>query len=116
MTILTIGFATPLSSLFTHGDNGLLDLTSSGMRLYGISFLLAGLNIYASSFFTSLNDGLVSAVISFARTLVFQVIAILVMPILFGTTGIWLSIVVAEVLAIIVSIVCLIVKKKKYRY
>ena len=116
MTILTIGFATPLSSLFTHGDKGLLDLTSSGMRLYGISFLLAGLNIYASSFFTSLNDGLVSAVISFARTLVFQVIAILVMPILFGTTGIWLSIVVAEVLAIIVSIVCLIVKKKKYRY
>ncbi len=67
-------------------------------------------------YFTSLNDGLISALISFARTLLFQSICILVMPNLFGTNGIWLSVVVAETLALIVSIACLITKKKKYRY
>jgi len=116
MTALTEVLATPLSSIFTNGNEELLQLTVGGMRLYGISFLICGINIFASSFFTSLNDGLISALISFARTLLFQVVTILVMPIWFGTTGIWLSVVVAEVLALAVTVVCFTTSKKKYKY
>ncbi len=116
MTALTEVLARPLSSIFTNGDTELLDLTVNGMRLYGISFLIFGINIFASSFFTALNNGLVSALISFIRTLFFQVITILIMPVLFGITGVWLSVVVAEVLSLIVSVVFLITQKKKYKY
>lgn len=116
MTALTEALSLPLSKIFVGYDAKLLSLTSDGMRLYGLSFLIFGINIFASSFFTSFNDGLISALISFARTLLFQSICILVMPNLFGTNGIWLSVVVAETLALIVSITCLITKKKKYRY
>lgn len=116
MTALTEALSLPLSKIFVGYDAELLSLTATGMRLYGLSFLIFGINIFASSFFTSLNDGLISALISFARTLLFQSICILVMPNLFGTNGIWLSVVVAETLALIVSITCLVTKKKKYRY
>lgn len=116
MTALTEALSLPLSKIFVGYDAELLSLTATGMKLYGLSFLIFGINIFASSFFTSLNDGLISALISFARTLLFQSICILVMPNLFGTNGIWLSVVVAETLALIVSITCLITKKKKYRY
>lgn len=116
MTALTEALSLPLSKIFVGYDAELLSLTATGMKLYGLSFLIFGINIFASSFFTSLNDGLISALISFARTLLFQSICILVMPNLFGTNGIWLSVVVAETLALIVSIACLITKKKKYRY
>lgn len=116
MTILTETLASPLCKIFVGYDRELLTLTVKGMRLYGLSFLICGINIFASSFFTSLNNGLISAVISFARTLLFQTITILVMPILFKINGIWLSVVVAECLAVIVSVLCLIFNKKKYRY
>lgn len=116
MTILTETLASPLCKIFVGYDRELLTLTVKGMRLYGLSFLICGINIFASSFFTSLNNGLISAVISFARTLLFQMITILVMPILFKINGIWLSVVVAECLAVIVSVLCLIFNKKKYRY
>lgn len=116
MTALTEALSLPLSKIFVGYDAELLSLTATGMKLYGLSFLIFGINIFASSFFTSLNDGLISALISFARTLLFQSICILVMPNLFGTNGIWLSVVVAETLALIVSITCLVTKKKKYRY
>lgn len=116
MTALTEALSLPLSKIFVGYDAELLSLTATGMKLYGLSFLIFGINIFASSFFTSLNDGLISALISFARTLLFQSICILVMPNLFGTNGIWLSVVVAETLALTVSITCLITKKKKYRY
>ena len=116
MTALTKALSLPLSKIFVGYDAELLSLTATGMKLYGLSFLIFGINIFASSFFTSLNDGLISALISFARTLLFQSICILVMPNLFGTNGIWLSVVVAETLALTVSITCLITKKKKYRY
>lgn len=116
MTALTEALSLPLSKIFVGYDAELLSLTATGMKLYGLSFLIFGINIFASSFFTSLNDGLISALISFARTLFFQSICILVMPNLFGTNGIWLSVVVAETLALTVSITCLVTKKKKYRY
>lgn len=116
MTALTEALALPLSKIFVGYDAELLSLTATGMRLYGLSFLIFGTNIFASSFFTSLNDGLISALISFARTLLFQSVCILVMPKFFGTNGIWLSIVVAETLALTVSVTCLITKRKKYHY
>ena len=76
----------------------------------------AGINIFGSGFFTSLNNGLISALISFLRTLVFQVATILVLPLIFGLKGIWFSMVVADVLACIVTITFLIKFRKKYRY
>lgn len=116
MLVLTEVLAKPLSSIFVGYDKELLDLTTNGMRLYGLSFLIIGINIFASSFFTALNNGLISALISFIRTLVLQIITIIIMPILLGINGIWLSVVVAEALAVIVSIICFITQKKKYNY
>ncbi len=116
MTGLTEALASPLSSIFVGYDGELLDLTVNGMRLYGFMFLVCGMNIFGSSFFTSLNDGFISALISFARTLLFQVVTILVMPIWFGLNGIWLSVVVAEALALVVTILCFVFKRKKYQY
>ena len=78
--------------------------------------MLAGFNIYASSFFTALNNGLISALISFGRTLVFQIFSVLILPIFFGINGIWSSIVVAETLALVLSGVCLVKNRKKYHY
>ncbi len=116
MTILTELLSAPLSKIFVGYDADLLALTTNGMRIYGISFLVCGINIFASSFFTSLNNGIISGVISFARTLLFQVICILILPALVGVNGIWLSVPIAECMAMIVSIVCLATKKKIYNY
>lgn len=95
---------------------GLLELTTLGMKLYSLSFLLCGFNIFGSAFFTALNNGIVSAVISFLRTLVFQVTAILVLPHLLGMNGIWLSVVAAEIAALFVNAFFLVKNRKKYQY
>ena len=116
MTILTIGLARPLSAIFVSYDKELLDMTTNGMRLYGISFLICGLNIFSSAFFTSLNNGLISALISFMRTLVFQIICVYILPTFWGLNGIWLSITISEILSVILSILCLVLNKKKYKY
>ena len=105
-----------LSSIFVGYDKELYELTEHGFRIYAISFMLAGFNIYASSFFTALNNGLISALISFGRTLMFQILSVLILPIFFDINGIWSSVVVAEVLALVLSAVCLIKSRKKYRY
>ena len=97
-------------------DEGLRQMTQRGFIIYSISFMVMGLNIYASSFFTALGNGLVSALISFLRTLLFQVVALLVLPIFFGLDGIWFSIVAAEGVALFVSFGFLMVKRKKYGY
>ena len=109
-------FAKPLSMLFVGYDKGLMDITLNGFVIYSFSFLFAGFAIYGSSFFTALNDGLTSAVISFLRTLVFQVAAVLLLPLIWDIDGVWLSIVVAEAMAVIVNVFFLIVKKDKYKY
>ncbi len=116
MVTLTELLAGVMSSIFSHGDAELLELTTHGFRLYGISFALCGFNIFTSGFFTALNDGLVSAIVSFTRTAVLQVACVLIMPIWFELDGIWLSVVVAEVLALCVSFAFLIAKRKKYSY
>ena len=109
-------FAELLASIFVSYNADLLEMTTNAIRLYSISYLISGFNIFASSFFTALNDGFVSAVISFLRTLVFQIATILIMPEIWDLNGIWLAIVVAEILSLGVSAVFLICKKKKYEY
>lgn len=116
MLLLSQVLAYPLSAIFVSYDSELLDLTCSGFRIFSLSFLMAGFVIYGSSFFTDLNDGLTSALISFLRTLVFQVGAILLLPILWGINGIWLSVVAAEVMAVLVTVLFIFLKKNKYGY
>jgi putative MATE family efflux protein len=117
MLVLSIVLARPLSLIFVSYDQNLLDMTVRGFGIYSFSFLFAGLAIFGSSFFTALNNGLVSAIMSFLRTMVFQVVAVLWLPVLLGgIDGIWLSLVVAELLAAIVTTVFLICLRKKYSY
>lgn len=108
--------ASPLSAIFVSYDKGLFDMTVRGFFIYSFSFLFAGLAIFGSSFFTALNDGVTSAIVSFLRTLVFQVIAVLVFPMIWELDGIWLSIVAAEVMAVVVTVLFMIGKQKQYQY
>ena len=116
LTGIALALATPLATIFVGYDAQLLDLTARGLRLYSISFLFVGFNIFASAFFTALNDGLVSALISFLRTLLFQTAAVLLLPAVLGVDGIWLAIVAAEVTALGVSLSFLVGKRGKYHY
>lgn len=108
--------ASPLAKLFVGYDAELYELTVFGFRIFSLSFPFMGFAIYSSGFFTSLNDGLTSAIISFLRTLVFQVAAVIIMPIIYGIDGVWYSIVVAEIMAVALSVIFLITKRKKYHY
>ncbi len=116
MLFLSEGLAVPLSHLFAGYDPTLYQLSLRGFFIYSFSFLFSGMCIYGSSFFTALNNGLVSALISFLRTLLFQVAAVLLLPLMFGIDGVWLSIVVAEFSAFLVTLIFLIALRKKYRY
>jgi putative MATE family efflux protein len=113
---LGIALASPLSRLFVSYDAQLLDMTVKGFYIFAFSFLFAGFAIFCSGFFTALNDGLTSAVISFLRTLVFQIAAVMLLPLIFGIDGIWISIVVAELMAVVVGFGFLLLKRKKYQY
>lgn len=106
----------PLSLLFVGYDAGLLDMTIRAFTIFSFSFLFSGMTILGSSFFTALNDGLTSAMISFLRTLVFQIAAVCILPIFWGLDGIWFSIILAEVLAVLVTVLFLLGKRKKYHY
>ncbi len=108
--------ANPLSVMFVGYDKGLLGMTLHAFSIFAFSFLFAGFAIFASSFFTALNDGLVSALISFLRALVFQLAAVLLLPFIWGVDGIWFSIVAAEVMAVIVAGLFLLGKRRKYHY
>lgn len=105
-----------LASIFVSYDAGLLEITTNAIRIFATSYLISGFNIFSSSFFTALNNGFVSAVISFLRTLVFQIIMIFLLPLIWGINGIWLAVLFAEILALIVSVACLVVNRKKYEY
>ena len=106
----------PLAKIFVGYDDELFALTSSGFRIFALAFLFMGFGIFVSGFFTALNDGMTSALISFFRTLVFECSAILILPIFFKITGVWTSVVVAEFLAFLLGITFLIIKRKKYHY
>ena len=116
LTALAMALADLLSRLFVGYDAGLFALTSHAFRLFSWSFLLAGFNIYASGFFTALNNGGISAAISFLRTLVFQSASVLILPIFLDVDGIWWAITVAEVFAFLISVTFLLAKRGKYHY
>lgn len=116
MTALAWAFAGPLAGIFVGYDEELFAMTKHAFRIFAFSFLLSGANIFASSFFTALNGGAVSAAISFLRTLVFQVFSVLLLPLVLGLDGIWYSISVAELLAFAVSLIFLAANRRKYRY
>lgn len=116
LTILAIVLSSPLAKLFVGYDKELYELTRHAFRLFAYSFLLAGFNIFTSSFFTALNNGAVSAAISFMRTLIFQTSSVLILPIFLGVDGIWWAITVAEFFAFILSLIFLFAKRKKYNY
>lgn len=116
MFVLGQVLARPLAQVFVGYDKELFDITVAGFMIFSCSFLFSGFPILGSSFFTALSDGLTSALISFLRTLVFQVTAVLILPVFFKLTGVWMSVVVAEFLAMIATIIFLVAKKKKYGY
>lgn len=116
MTALAIGLSGTLAQIFVSYDEALMEMTRHGFAIYSAAFLFMGLNVFASSFFTALGNGLISALISFLRTLLFQVAAVLLLPLWFGLDGIWLAITTAELLALLVSVYFFIHEKKRYHY
>ena len=108
--------AYPLAMIFVSYSETLMTLTVSGFRIFALSFLFMGFAIFGSGFFTALNDGLTSALISFLRTLLFQVSAVLLLPLIFDINGVWISSVIAEVMAVVFSFLFMMIKRKKYRY
>lgn len=116
LTILARVLAAPLAKIFVGYDEGLYTLTCHAFRLFSFAFLFAGFNIFASSFFTALNNGLISAAISFLRTLVCQTSSVLLLPLLFDVDGIWYAITAAEIFATTISVIFLFAKRKKYQY
>lgn len=116
MTVSSLLLSVPLSTLFAGYDEGLYKMTLYGLRIFSFSFFMSGFCIFGSSFFTALNNGLASAAISFLRTLVFQILGVLILPIFFELDGVWYSMLVAEILALITTVIFLIRYRKKYNY
>lgn len=116
MFILSEILANPLANIFVGYDKELLDLTLRGFKIFSFAFLFSGFSIYGSALFTALNNGAISAFISFVRTIVFQIASVLILPLIFGIDGIWASIVVAEVMSVIITIILIIKMRKKYNY
>ena len=116
MLVMGEMLAKPLSYIFVGYDETLFDITLRAFMIFSFSFLFAGFSVFGSSFFTALNNGVVSAAISFLRTLVFQVAAILVLPAIFELDGIWVSTVVAETMAVFITGIFFIKMNNKYNY
>lgn len=108
--------AYPLAKIFVSYSDSLMDMTVHGFRIFSVAFPFMGYAIFASSFFTALNDGLTSALVSFLRTLVFQIAAVMLLPLIWHLDGIWVSVVVAEVAAVLFSAIFLLAKRRKYGY
>ena len=116
MFLLGQWLAGPLAAIFVSYDAALLELTTTAYKLYALCYLFMGFAIYASAFFTALNNGLVSALISFLRTLVFQVAAVIVLPLAFGIDGIWLSVTIGDALTCLVAATLMIALSGRYGY
>ena len=116
MTIIAEITSKLLASIFVSYDIELLEMTTNAIKIFSITYLISGFNIFSSSFFTALNNGLVSAVISFLRTLVFQIAMIFILPAIWGVNGIWIAVSISEILALIVSTIFLIINREKYQY
>ncbi len=115
MTGLSEALASPIIMLFGF-DGELFGMTLRGFRIYSVAFMITGFSVFGSSLFTALNNGLVSAVISFLRTLVFQIAAVMVCPVFMGLDGVWSATCFAEILALAVTVICIFICRKKYYY
>ena len=116
MFVLSETLARPLALIFVSYNEGILEMTVRGFRIFSFQFLFCGLAIFGSGFFTALNNGLISAIISFLRTLIFQIGAVLLLPLIFKLDGIWASVIIAEIAAAVLSVVFMLCNKKKYGY
>lgn len=116
LTLAAEASAGPLSRIFVGYDAALCAMTTRGFRLYALSFLVVGFNIFGSAFFTALNNGAVSAAISFVRTLVFQLLSIWLLPVWWGLDGVWLAVVAAELLALAVTASLFAANRRRYGY
>ncbi len=116
MFIAAENLAKPLALIFVGYDEGLLVLTIRAFLIYSFSFIFSGFAIFGSSFFTALNDGFTSAMISFFKTLIFQIAAVLIFPLIWKIDGIWFSVVAAEIMAVAMTIYFLVTQKEKYHY
>lgn len=116
MTGAGVILARPLSKVFVGYDGDLLEMTVRGFVIYTLSYLLCGFNIFGSSLFTALNNGLISAMISFVRTLICQIAAVLLLPLILDLDGIWWAIVVSEGVALVLTIFCFVKFKGRYHY
>ena len=116
ITAISVAAAGLLSGIFVSYDPALHAMTRRGFALYSFSFLFMGINIFASSFFTALGDGLVSAILSFLRTLLFQTATLILLPLILGIDGVWLSIAAAELLALGMSVFFFQKMRPKYGY
>ena len=116
MTALSMLVIPYVARIFVGYDAELLALTSHAFRVYALNFFLMGFNVYGSSFFTALGDGVTSALISFLRTLVFQIAAVLILPAILGIDGIWLAVTAAELAALAVSAAMFVTKDKVFHY
>lgn len=116
LTIVGIVFSGPIAKFFVGYDPVLLEMSGRAFALYAVSFLICGFNIFGSAFFTALNNGALSAAISFARTFLFQALAIIVLPLFLGLDGIWLAVVAAEMMALALAVFFFIRNKQRYHY
>lgn len=116
LTAVAIIFSNPIARFFVGYDPVLLEMSRHAFALYAVSFLICGFNIFGSAFFTALNNGAISVIISFARTLLFQALAIMVLPFFLGLDGVWLAVVASESMALAVAVFFFIQKKKQYHY
>lgn len=116
LMLTALGISGPFSEIFVGYDRELLLLTERGFKFLSVSFLFCGFNIFGSSFFTALNNGIVSAVISFTRTIIFQVLAVLALPMIWGIDGIWISVPVAEVASVVLTLFFMMKLRGKYHY
>ena len=106
----------PLANVFVSYDSCLRFMTISGFRIFALSFAFVGFGIFSSGFFTALNDGVTSAIISFVRTMVFECAAVMLLPLIWGINGVWISVIVSEFLSVLLGVMFLITKQRKYQY
>ncbi len=116
MTAFAVSLASPISYIFTNSSESLHQLSTHAMMIFSICYLITGFSMFGSAFFTALNNGVLSAIISICRTLVFQLSAVFVLPLIFGVDGIWASIIVAEFLSMVMTLVLIFTNRKKYGY
>lgn len=116
LTFVAVGFSHPLAKLFVGYDESLFIMTKNALRIYSIGFIIMGFSIFGSAFFTALGNGIVSALISFLRTFIFQIAAVIILPMILDLTGIWLSVPVSELFAFLITIFFFAKMRKKYGY